>query len=103
MSSVIESREVRRNGITFTVTLHEDVDASPLDYMNEGEDGCYSTEDIAAWRNDEWRYVGVVVKTTTSEASVWGVEYGRLGDTYITLDKIIESHVDDLLAEAYNS
>lgn len=92
---VIEWRHVRHEGVSFTVTLYVDLDSTPFDA------DCYSAADIQAWRNDLWSYVGVILTTTMSQASVWGVEYGQLADTSIGIDDIIESHARDLLAEAY--
>jgi hypothetical protein len=95
MSDLIEWRHVRHEGISFTVALYADDYNTPFDVE------CYSAEDIAAWCKDQWAYVGVVLTTTMSQASVWGVEYGKLSGTDIGFDDIIEFHARDLLAEAY--
>lgn len=95
MQDVIEWRDVRLDGVSFTVTLYADCDSTPHDA------DCYSAEDIKGWRDDRWSYVGVVLTTAMSESSVWGVEYGYLSGTWIGMDEIIESHARDLLAEAY--
>lgn len=95
MNGVIETRVVRHEGISLTVIVHEDPFTTPHDA------DCYTDGDIKAWRADEWRYVGIAVETTMSSAYVCGVEYGRIAGKHIGLDEIIETHVPDLLAEAY--
>lgn len=55
-----------RDGFLLTAYKEEDTDSTPYDA------DCYDKEDIDAWKNDEWRYVTVVV-TATKE----GVELGE--------------------------
>jgi hypothetical protein len=67
-----DSRRVTVDGFEFVATVLSDSDSSPDDY------DCYSDEDKRAWRNDEWRFVGVHVSAhkadvELAEASVWGV------------------------------
>lgn len=93
--TIVESARVRRDGISFTITLHVDEESTPFDA------DCYAPDDIDGWRRDHWSYVGVEVKTTMSSAAVWGVEYGHLCGRYIGLEQIVDSYARDLLAEAY--
>jgi hypothetical protein len=64
---------------TFTIELLPDYDTRPDEF------DCYDAADITAWKNDEWRYVGVRVKATIRAEGydldaitdgLWGVEYG---------------------------
>lgn len=63
---------------------------------------CYSAEDIAAWKDDRWQFVGAAVVVWTDEASehtaLWGMESGDYWPGADTLD-VLHS-VGDLLAEA---
>lgn len=93
MSDVIETRATQVNGHEVTVTLVIDTDNRPEHF------DCYSPEDIDAWKRDLWEFVGVIVSMPYGEASVWGVEYGHLGDFVIGMAQIIESHVFDLVTE----
>lgn len=65
------------DGREYRVTLEDDLDSS----IDDAD--CYSEEDIAAWRNDVWNYVGVIVtplsvpesKQFELSDSLWGVEF----------------------------
>ena len=92
----IEERYVSNAQGNWHVRLVADIDSTPFDA------DCYSDGDIAAWRADEWRYVGIIVTDVQSDtgASMGGVEYGQLADIpYIGMTEIIESYFDDLRAE----
>lgn len=66
MRDAIESKILpSRDGFELVAYKIEDTDSTPFDA------DCYGKADIAAWRNDEWRYVGVLVT-----ASKHGVELG---------------------------
>ncbi|WNM66125.1 hypothetical protein SEA_WHEEZY_85 [Gordonia phage Wheezy] len=75
----------------FTLTAYEvpDTDSTPIGQsLDEG--GCYTADDIEAWRRDEWQYVGVVVVASRAgvdlgSASIWGMDTGDYWDT-ITRD-----------------
>jgi hypothetical protein len=61
--------------LKITVSTERDNDATPFDA------DCYTPEDIQAWRNDEWHYVGVVVDVlfrgvVIGNASLWGIGTG---------------------------
>ena len=63
------------DGVALTLAMIREDDSDPED------SDCYSDEDIAAWRNDEWEYVGIIVTATladgrTGEGSLWGVDVG---------------------------
>lgn len=63
-----------------------DGDTQPTDY------DCYDDEQIAAWRRDEWWYVGVIVEVTAevgdatvelANESLWGIDYDGWNDEYL--------------------
>lgn len=61
-------------GFDITATLIADSDTRPSDSE------CYTKKQIAAWENDDWFYVGVVLGVTKNgvalddhAASLWGV------------------------------
>jgi hypothetical protein len=63
------------DGFTLRATLHNDHDTRPTDY------DCYDEKTIAAWRNDDWLFVGVVLSVYRAgvllddhAASLWGVD-----------------------------
>lgn len=95
---VIEERFIgHADGSVTHMWIEPDHDVSPTDF------DCYSPENIAAWRRDEWRYVVVMVsdEDTGGRAILGGVEYGLTlddGSTY-GMDRIVEDHLDDLRAE----
>ncbi|HZZ17168.1 MAG TPA: hypothetical protein VFE08_14535 [Candidatus Sulfotelmatobacter sp.] len=63
---------VEANGNRYTVEFHEDYDATPLDA------DCYDESDIQAWRDDQWRYIGVTVTSeefTDVSDDLWGLEF----------------------------
>lgn len=41
----------------FTATLWHDSDSTPIEFNFD----CYSEDDIARWKSDEWFYVGIVL------------------------------------------
>lgn len=64
-------------GVVVTLQLVDDQDS------HVDDDECYSAEDITAWRENQWRFVGVVVTATLEEGeeevgeeSVWRVDVG---------------------------
>ena len=64
-----------KGGFDFTATIVRDEDEKP-----ENSD-CYSAKNIAAWKNDEWFFVGVVlavskngVELSDHAASLWGID-----------------------------
>jgi hypothetical protein len=50
-------------GVTLTYEIWRDYDSSPEDAE------CYSPEDVAAWKKDEWHYYGVTVTATLGRFS----------------------------------
>jgi hypothetical protein len=98
MSDMIEERYVGgQDGKVTRIWIEPDHDTKPTDF------DCYSAADIAAWRHDEWRYVGVLVsdEDTGGRASLWGVEYGLTLENglVIGMDQIVESYLNDLRSE----
>ena len=62
-------------GYKIKATLHDDTCTHVNDYE------CYSQEEIQAWKNDEWFYVGVVLSVSCNgieiddhAASLWGID-----------------------------
>lgn len=90
-------RDVQHGPFTIRATIHYDGHTRPDDYE------CYSPEIIAAWRRDEWRYVGVVLSVHLDDleldaraASLWGVDCNFPGGDNLYLSEC----ADDLLPEA---
>lgn len=86
---VIETRDIVHEGRTLTVTLVEDNDPRPDDY------DCFDAAEIAAWKRDEWSFVGVLITEEGGKDfdSLWAVVYGRLNaSTRITMDEIVSDH-----------
>lgn len=97
MSGEIDSRVIDYQGVSVTVSLDFDHDTRSSDH------DCYSPEDLAAWRRDEWCYVEVTVALTDCPNvfdSLWGVEYGTAPSWSVDMDKIVSEHpVPDMLGE----
>lgn len=91
----IDQRDIDHDGTRYRVRVVIDDDARPYDA------DCYSPEDIAAWREGRWCYVGVILENSAGEqvAALWGVEYGSLPAVRVTLDTLCDVHpVPDMLA-----
>lgn len=79
-ADLIERKIVHdKQGWKITVDVVSDMDATPYDA------DCYSEANKQAWRNDAWRYVGLVVHVALhgniiATDSLWAVEYGDLGE-----------------------
>lgn len=80
MEGVLSTFKVTRDGIGYRVTLFLDTDANPNDA------DCYTSEDVKAWRNDEWCYVTVKVAAlipgydvSETDDYLGSVEYAPLG------------------------
>lgn len=77
---LIEMNTVSVDGYTVILRKFYDEDAKPTDY------DCYDEADIEAWRNNEWRYVGVTAEavkdgvTFPASAGIWGSEDGTWAD-----------------------
>ena len=70
-----DTRSVDYGPFTIRATLVADTDSRPDDF------DCYDADAIAAWRNDDWGYVGVVLSVWLDDAclddacaGLWGVE-----------------------------
>lgn len=76
MSETLDTKKLPAiDGFDISARIVPDTDSSPLDV------DCYSAEDIAAWREDQWSYVGTIVTASRhgielGSASLWGSEYG---------------------------
>jgi hypothetical protein len=95
MMTTLDTREFVHQGKDYRVRIVADSDASPGDY------DCYSAEDISAFNNGDWRYVGVILytyqpgKALEGVTSLWAVEYGTIGDTHIGTDEIVQRVKDE--------
>jgi len=70
------------DGYDLRAEMYDDEDSSPF------EADCYSPEDISQWRNDDWKYVVIVVTASRQgidlgSDSICSMECGRSGDRYI--------------------
>jgi hypothetical protein len=99
-----KARELARLplGVTVTARLEHDVDVDPR------TDGDWATpEDIAAWKADEWEYVGIIVDVTDEhgrmwgDASIWAVDHGYVNSKGKTSDALMRDDlIDGLVSEA---
>lgn len=104
----IETRSLGTvDGFDITARIVPDTDTSADDY------DCYTEEQIAAWRRDEWSYVGTIVTASKAgldlgESSLWASEYGHVGESgtgWISPldgdgDSFVNGYGPDLIAEA---
>jgi hypothetical protein len=79
--------------------LHADDDTKPTDF------DCYSDAEIAAWAQDEWRFVGVVVTaslggTDLGSASLWGVDCNHPNGNNDYLSEVAGELQAEAIAEA---
>lgn len=64
----------------------------------------YSDEDIKAWREDDWSFVGVVVTASLDgidlgSSSLWSLEYGWLPTAGSFVNPITSSYSSDYLPD----
>lgn len=100
----IETTTIEHDGFTVRIDVVPDSDATPFDA------DCYSAEDIDAWRNDEWFYVGYVYTAycegiELGSASIWGSEWDFPGtdssiDAWITEDYYHPDLLNECTTEA---
>ena len=90
---ILEGIEGVPDGYRLTLTVHDDTDSRPDDVE------CFDPEDIEAWREDRWRYVGIEVAVVDDDGeelasyAVWGFE---LGDYWpMSTDAQIWAHATD--------
>ena len=92
-----DTRTVEFGPVTIRATIVADTDTRPDDF------DCYTPEAIAAWRRNEWQFVGVVLSIWVGDmclddytASLWGIDCNYPGgdNAYLT------ECADDLLGEA---
>jgi hypothetical protein len=97
MNNYIEL-DSKLDGFDIRVEVVPDADAKPTDF------DCYSDEDLDSFLiAGEWHFVGLVVTASKlnvdlGEASLWGVEAGRLADQDI--DPLEHYAIPDLVEEA---
>lgn len=79
MRDIIDTRDFGTiDGFDIRAVMLADHDSTPFDA------DCYSDEDIAAWKRDEWRYVGIEVIASRAGVelgtdSIFGMGYGMIG------------------------
>ena len=94
----------RRDGsyVTFERLLPFDDNTTPSDF------DCYSEEQVKAWRNAEWHFIGVIARAhievvrnghgtiyTIDSPGIWGVE----SDSGDHLDELYREQREELLAD----
>ena len=87
-------------GFTVTVTVEYDQDTKPSDSE------CYSAEDVARWKNDEWFYCGLVasvakngIQVVDHAASLWGIDC-NFGADNAYLDEVATDLADEAIEAA---
>ncbi|SIH35613.1 Uncharacterised protein [Mycobacteroides abscessus subsp. abscessus] len=95
------------DGFDVTAHLEADVDATPF------EAECFDQNDIDAWRNDDWRFVGTVIKASKNgielgEASIWASVYGVIGGKNVSPldgegDQFVNGYGPQLIDEAVSA
>ena len=74
MRDMIDTKEFEHDGFTVRIKVVYDTDVTPHEFE------CYSPEQIEAWREDQWFYVGYVYTASRNgvelgESSIWGSEW----------------------------
>jgi hypothetical protein len=97
---VNDSRVVSVGPFLIYAHIEYDTDTKPTDF------DCHTPEQIAAWRKDDWFFVGVVlrvyvnnIKLLDHATSLWGVEC-NLGTDNLHLTDIANELLPEALAEA---
>lgn len=97
---MFETKTIQHDGFTIRIDVEQDADYTPHDA------DCFSPEDIQAWENDEWHFVGYVYTAMKNgvelgSASIWGSPWGY-GDESSSIDSWIKENYyhPDLLNEA---
>lgn len=85
------------------------VDITPDDDTDPQTDGDWADEeDIAAWHEDEWRYVGVILTPIIAgigelpgmRDSLWAVTYNVMPQVVADLDYVVATHpVPDMIKD----
>ena len=87
MSGIIDSYTIKGSDLgieryDFNVRIYADTDAHP------GDSDCYTDKQVEAWKDDEWRFVGVEITPTRHGVTIhgamdalWGLEFGSWTDT----------------------
>lgn len=105
MFDALDTRDLGTvDGFQVSAALMPDLDAHPDEYE------CYGADDVTAWRDDWWTYVGIVVTVSREgielgEASLWAIEHGTMpigGGVAATIDVDAWEHdaLSDLTDEA---
>jgi hypothetical protein len=70
---------------------------------------CYDEQQLKAWRNDEWTFVGVIVTASKrgielGVSSLWGCERGWFPGNKEFIDPLVDNpYIEDLVDEAVRS
>lgn len=96
-----DSRTVDYGPFTIRAALVADSNTSPYDYDS------YDAAGIAAWNNDEWQYVGVVLSVWVDDvclddnvASLWGVDANYPGSDNAYLSECANEILPEAIAAA---
>ena len=80
-----DTRAVDVGPFTIRAVIEHDSDTKPTDF------DCYDEEQIAAWRRDDWHFVGLVLQVYAGDiqldrcaASLWGIDCNLGVNTHIT-------------------
>jgi len=79
--SIIDSYTIKGSDVgieryDFQIEIVHDGDVHP------GDSDCYTDKQVAAWKNDEWQFVGVDVVPTRHGVTVYGAREALFGVEY---------------------
>lgn len=81
-----DTRTVDVRPFTIRAVIEPDSDTKPTDFED-----CYTPQQIAAWKRDDWHFVGLVfgvyvddIKLSDHAASLWGIDCNLGDNTHFT-------------------
>ena len=96
-----DSVSVQVGALTVRATLEHDNDSRPEDSE------CYTLEQIAAWKREDWFFVGVVLSVHIGDrvlddhaASLWAVDCNFMGSDNSYLSDVADELLPEALAAA---
>lgn len=111
MSHILDTRTIADPavpGLSYRVDIVPDPDETPYS-TNVYTEADTDPEMLAAWNNDEWQFVGVIVtpiidtviELDNLDASLWGVAFGDLPGSTIDAERLVNHYPGpDLIKEA---